>query len=59
MTGGDRSPVREVPDSRVPGFPYLVRPHPITSVGPAELDARVRLLAPLARRLLLEGRAGP
>ena len=43
----------------VPGFPYLVCPHPITSVGPADLEARARLLAPLARRLLLEGRVSP
>jgi hypothetical protein len=41
----------------VPDFPYLVCPHPITSVGPAELEDRGRLLAPGARRLLLEGRA--
>lgn len=40
----------------VPGFPYLVCQHPITSVGPAELEARARTLAPQVRRLLLEGR---
>ena len=40
----------------VPGFPYLVCPHPITSVGPEELDQRARLLAPGVRRLLLEAR---
>lgn len=36
-----------------PDFPYLVCPHPITSVGPADLEARARLLAPGVRRLLL------
>jgi hypothetical protein len=40
----------------VPDFPYLVCEHPITSVGPAELHARARALAPRVRRLLLEGR---
>jgi hypothetical protein len=40
----------------VPDFPYLVCPHPITNVGPEELEARARLLAPEVRRLLLEGR---
>lgn len=43
----------------VPDFPYLVCPHPITSVGPAELQARARLLAPQVWRLLLEGRPEP
>jgi hypothetical protein len=37
----------------VPDFPYLVCPHPITSVGPAELEARAALLAPQVRGLLL------
>lgn len=37
----------------VPDFPYLVCPHPITSVGPADLEERARLLAPGVRRLLL------
>jgi hypothetical protein len=41
----------------VPDFPYLVCQHPITSVGPSELDARARTLAPQVRRLLLEGGA--
>ena len=40
----------------VPEFPYLVCPHPITNVGPAELDTRARELAPQVTRLLLEGR---
>jgi len=40
----------------VPDFPYLVCPHPITNVGPAELDARARQLAPGVRRLLLDAR---
>ena len=39
----------------VPGFPYLVCPHPITSVAPDALEARGRLLAPGVRRLLREG----
>ncbi len=37
----------------VPDFPYLVCPHPITSVSPADLEARAELLAPQVRRLLL------
>jgi hypothetical protein len=37
----------------VPDFPYLVCTHPITSVGPKELDERARRLAPGVRRLLL------
>jgi hypothetical protein len=41
----------------VPEFPYLVCPHPITSVSTADLEERARLLAPGVRRLLLDGRA--
>ena len=41
----------------VPGFPYLVCPHPITNVGTAGLDERVKLLAPKVSRLLREGTA--
>ena len=40
----------------VPDFPYLVCPHPITSVSPADLEERGSLLAPAVRRLL-QGRA--
>ena len=39
----------------VPEFPYLVCPHPITNVGAAGLDERVRALAPQVARLLLDG----
>ena len=39
----------------VPGFPYLVCPHPITNVGAAGLDERARELAPQVLKLLLEG----
>jgi hypothetical protein len=39
----------------VPGFPYIVCPHPITNVGAVGLDARVQLLAPQVARLLQEG----
>ena len=39
----------------VPGFPYIVCPHPITNVGAAGLDARVQLLAPQVAKLLQEG----
>ena len=39
----------------VPGFPYLVCPHPITNVGDNGLDERVKLLAPRVSRLLQEG----
>ena len=38
----------------VPDFPYLVCPHPITSVSPADLEERGSLLAPAVRRLLQE-----
>ena len=41
----------------VPGFPYLVCPHPITNVGTDGLDERVTLLAPQVARLLQEGMA--
>ena len=41
----------------VPGFPYLVCPHPITNVGATGLDERVKLLAPQVSRLLQEGTA--
>ncbi len=39
----------------VPGFPYLVCPHPITNVGATGLDERARELAPQVVKLLLEG----
>ncbi len=39
----------------VPGFPYIVCPHPITNVGADGLDARVQLLAPQVAKLLQEG----
>ena len=39
----------------VPGFPYLVCPHPITNVGTEGLDERVKLLAPQVSKLLQEG----
>ena len=39
----------------MPDFPYLVCPHPITNVAPADLDARARLLASGVRKLLLTG----
>ncbi|MFQ5682983.1 MAG: hypothetical protein ACE5HC_06885 [Candidatus Binatia bacterium] len=39
----------------VPAFPYLVCPHPITNVSPADLEARAQLLTPQVSRLLLEG----
>ena len=39
----------------VPGFPYLVCPHPITNVGAAGLDERVQLLAPQVAKLLQQG----
>ena len=40
----------------VPDFPYLVCPHPITSIGPDELEERASQLAPQVKHLLLEGR---
>ena len=39
----------------VPGFPYIVCPHPITNVGADGLDERVQLLAPQVARLLQNG----
>ena len=39
----------------VPGFPYLVCPHPITNVGATGLDERAQELAPQVVKLLLEG----
>ena len=39
----------------VPGFPYLICPHPITNVGSDGLRERVETLAPQVERLLLEG----
>jgi hypothetical protein len=39
----------------VPGFPYLVCPHPITNVGAQGLDERARELAPRVATLLQEG----
>ena len=39
----------------VPGFPYLVCPHPITNVGTSGLDERARELAPRVAQLLQEG----
>ena len=41
----------------VPGFPYLVCPHPITNVGSEGLEERVKLLAPQVAGLLREGTA--
>ena len=40
----------------VPGFPYIVCPHPITNVGASGLKERVELLAPQVSTLLREGR---
>ena len=39
----------------VPGFPYIVCPHPITNVGDAGLDERVKMLTPQVAKLLQEG----
>ena len=39
----------------VPGFPYIVCPHPITNVGDAGLEERVQLLTPQVAKLLQEG----
>ena len=39
----------------VPGFPYLICPHPITNVGDDGLDERIKLLAPRVARLLQDG----
>ena len=39
----------------VPGFPYIVCPHPITNVGTVGLEARIQQLAPQVAKLLQEG----
>ena len=39
----------------VPGFPYIVCPHPITNVGADGLEERINLLAPQVAKLLQEG----
>ena len=39
----------------VPGFPYIICPHPITNVGADGLDQRAEMLAPQVKKLLLEG----
>ena len=39
----------------VPGFPYIVCPHPITNVGADGLDERIKMLAPQVAQLLQEG----
>ena len=39
----------------VPGFPYVVCPHPITNVGTEGLEERIKLLAPQVAKLLQEG----
>lgn len=39
----------------VPDFPYIVCPHPITNVGAAGLEERIRALAPQAAQLLQHG----
>lgn len=41
----------------VPGFPYLVCPHPITNVGASGLKERAEQLAPLVESMLLKGDA--
>ncbi len=39
----------------VPGFPYIVCPHPITNVGAIGLERRAKLLAPQVAKLLQQG----
>ena len=39
----------------VPGFPYIICPHPITNVGADGLEKRAELLAPQVEKLLIEG----
>ena len=39
----------------VPGFPYIVCPHPITNVGADGLEERVKQLTPQVAQLLQEG----
>jgi hypothetical protein len=39
----------------IPGFPYLMCPHPITNVGPDALRERANNLVPDVRNLLING----
>ncbi len=39
----------------VPGFPYLMCPHPITNVNADALQERARMLTPQVRGLLING----
>jgi hypothetical protein len=41
----------------VPAYRFLVKPHPIANLTEAELDQRVRALAPDVVKLLLQGQA--
>jgi len=42
----------------VPEYKFLSMPHPIANLTEAELDARVRAIAPEIVRLLLKGQEG-
>lgn len=41
----------------VPDFRFLMMPHPIANLTPAELDQRAAAIVPEVVRLLLEGQA--
>ncbi|MEK6591731.1 MAG: hypothetical protein AABZ67_01485 [Pseudomonadota bacterium] len=41
----------------VPDFRFLMMPHPIANLTPAELDQRAAAITPEVVRLLLEGQA--
>lgn len=41
----------------VPEFRFLMMPHPIANLTPAELDQRAAAITPEVVRLLLEGQA--
>ena len=42
----------------LPDFKFLVMPHPIANLNPAELDQRAEAIVPEVVKLLLEGQTG-
>jgi hypothetical protein len=43
----------------LPDFKFLMMPHPIANLTPAQLDQRAEAILPEVVRLLLEGQAQP
>ena len=42
----------------IPGYPFLIAPHPLSNLTEDELRARAAALAPMVARLLLNGEGG-